>query len=80
MKRIFKYQLPILEEVELRLPIDAEVVRIDDLDGMIWLWAIIDDEAKDDYLFDEMPDDRREASMDGLVGGLIHEDTAWRLS
>ena len=48
MKRVFKYQLPILEEVELRLPIGAEVIRIDDLGGMIWLWAIIDDELKDE--------------------------------
>ena len=46
MKRIFKYQLPILEEVELELPIGAEVIRIDDLGGIIWLWAIIDDESK----------------------------------
>lgn len=48
MKRIFKYQLPILEEVELRLPVNAEVIRIADLGGIIWLWAIIDDEEPDE--------------------------------
>ena len=45
MKRVYKYQLPILENVELELPVGAEVVRIDDLDGMIWLWAVVDTEA-----------------------------------
>lgn len=42
MKAIFKYQLPIEEQTMIRMPEGAEVVRVDGLDGMLWVWAIVD--------------------------------------
>lgn len=42
MKSIFKYQLPIEEVTVVRMPEQAEVIRVEGLDGMLWLWAIVD--------------------------------------
>lgn len=41
MKKIFKYELKILEKQELELPIDATIIRVDDVDGKFWLWAMV---------------------------------------
>ena len=52
MKVIYKYQLPFKEVAEIKLPRDAEVVRIDGLDGFLWLWAIVDtDNETEDRTF-----------------------------
>lgn len=40
-KTIFKYQMPVLEKFEMELPIDAEILRVQDVDGMFWLWAVV---------------------------------------
>lgn len=40
-KTIFKYQMPVLEKFEMELPIDAEILRVQDMDGMFWLWAVV---------------------------------------
>ena len=45
-RKIYKYQLPIKEQFELELPIGAEIIRIDGLEGSIWLWALVDIKAK----------------------------------
>jgi len=45
MKAIHKYIVPIQEEVFIDMPQDAEVIRIDGIEGLIYLWAIIDTEA-----------------------------------
>lgn len=39
---IWKYQVPVLERFTLELPRSARVLRIDDVDGMTWLWALVD--------------------------------------
>lgn len=39
---IFKYQLPVLEQFTLELPEHAEILRVDTIDGMFWLWALVD--------------------------------------
>ena len=44
-KTIFKYQMPILEKFSMKLPVGAEIVRIEDQEGMFWLWAVIDTHA-----------------------------------
>lgn len=44
MKSIFKYQAPVKEQFSLSLPIGAEILRVDDVDGMFFLWAIVDTE------------------------------------
>lgn len=47
MKKIFKYQLQINEKQDLELPIGAEILRVDDVDGMFWLWAVVDPDQEE---------------------------------
>jgi len=42
MKKIFKYELAIQEKQEIVLPIGAKIIRVDDVEGKFWLWAIVD--------------------------------------
>jgi hypothetical protein len=52
MKVIHKYQLPVAETVVLAMPQFCQVVRIDSLDGFMWLWALVDtDEPVVGYRF-----------------------------
>lgn len=44
-KIVGKFQLPIKECFSLEMPQGAEVVRVEGLDGHIWMWAVIDTEA-----------------------------------
>lgn len=46
MKTIYKYQAPVKEKFEMALPTGAEILRVDDVDGMFFLWAIVDTEEK----------------------------------
>jgi hypothetical protein len=41
-KTIFKYQMPVLEKFSMSLPINAEILRVEDQNGMFWMWAVID--------------------------------------
>ena len=41
-KTIFKYQMPVLERFTMQLPEGSQVLRVDDQDGMFWLWAVVD--------------------------------------
>lgn len=45
MKKIFKYSIPCMEKFTIELPGDATIIRVDDVDGQFWLWAIVDPEA-----------------------------------
>lgn len=42
MKKIFKYRLPFMEVSTIDMPTGAQVIRVDGLDGAIWVWAIVD--------------------------------------
>lgn len=44
-KVIFKYQMPVKEVFSIDLPKGAQIIRVADLDGMFWLWAIVDTNA-----------------------------------
>ena len=44
-KVIFKYQMPVLERFTMNLPAGAQIIRVEDQDGMFWLWAVVDTEA-----------------------------------
>lgn len=64
MKTIFKYRLPFMEVSKVTMPKGANIIRIDGIDGAIWIWAIIDTDApmveRTFELFKtggEMPDD-----------------------
>lgn len=45
MKKIFKYRLPFMEVATVEMPYEAKVIRIDGLDGALWIWAIVDTDA-----------------------------------
>ena len=45
MNVIYKYPLPAKEKFELDLPVGAKIIRVDDVEGHFWLWAIVDTEA-----------------------------------
>lgn len=47
-KAIFKYQMPVLEQFEMKLPQDALIIRMEDQGGMFWLWAVVDTRARDE--------------------------------
>lgn len=44
MKKIYKYPMPVQEKIELQLPIGAQIIRVADIDGLFFLWAIVDPE------------------------------------
>lgn len=50
-KVIFKYQMPVKEQFSLELPKDAQIIRMQDLDGMFWLWAVVDTDAPTEKRF-----------------------------
>lgn len=45
MKKIFKYQLGITAQQIMDLPINSEILRVDTVDGMIYLWAKVNPES-----------------------------------
>lgn len=47
-KAIFKYQMPVLEQFEMKLPAGALIIRTEDQGGMFWLWAVVDTRAPDE--------------------------------
>ena len=48
MKKIFKYEMSIKEKQEIELPVDAEIIRVDDVDGKFFLWAIVEPPKEDE--------------------------------
>lgn len=42
MKAIYKYRLPFMEKSFIDMPMGAKVIRIDGIDGALWVWAIVD--------------------------------------
>ncbi len=43
MNRIFKYSIPTREKYEIELPKGANIIRVEDVDGLFFLWAIVND-------------------------------------
>jgi len=41
MKRIYKYELGVLEQQQLELPIGAEILRVSDVEGRLFIWVLI---------------------------------------
>lgn len=72
MKAIYKYRLPFMEHSVVSMPEGANIIRIDGLDGALWMWTIVDTEAplvdREFSLFKTggaMPDDIAEYSYLG---------------
>ncbi len=40
--KIFKYSIPTKEKYTIQLPKGAIIIRIEDVDGLFFLWAIVD--------------------------------------
>jgi hypothetical protein len=43
--KIFKYSLAVQEKQEINLPKGARIIRVADVDGLFFLWAIVDTET-----------------------------------
>lgn len=48
MKAIYKYELSIKEKQELKLPIGSKIIRVDDVEGKFFLWAIVTQPENED--------------------------------
>ena len=44
MNKIYKYSIPTKEKYEIELPKDAKIIRVEDVDGLFYLWAIVNTE------------------------------------
>lgn len=42
MKKIYKYSLPVQEKYSIELPLGAKIIRVEDVDGLFFLWAMVD--------------------------------------
>lgn len=45
---IFKYQMPVKEHFEMKLPRGAKIIRVADQDGFFWLWAVVNTNVPDE--------------------------------
>lgn len=50
-KVIFKYQMPVKEQFTMELPAGAQIIRMQDMDGFFWLWAVVDTDAETEKRF-----------------------------
>ena len=41
MNKIYKYSIPTKEKYTIELPKDAKIIRVEDVDGLFFLWAIV---------------------------------------
>jgi hypothetical protein len=46
MNKIYKYTLPVQEKYAIDLPKRAQIIRVEDIDGLFYLWAIVNPEAE----------------------------------
>lgn len=44
MNKIYKYSIPTKEKFEIELPQNAQIIRVEDVDGLFFLWAIVNTE------------------------------------
>ncbi len=50
MNTIFKYPLPVQEKYAIELPYNAKIIRVEDVDGLFFLWAMVDTEQEQKQL------------------------------
>ena len=41
MNKIYKYSIPTKEKYAIELPKNAQIIRVEDVDGLFFLWAIV---------------------------------------
>lgn len=73
--KIFKYRLPFMENASIEMPLNAKVIRVDEVEGVIWVWAVVDTDfalyRKEFRLFKtgaDMPDDILDETKYKYVG------------
>ena len=42
MKAIYKYSIPVQEKYTIELPKGAKIIRVEDVEGLFFLWAIVE--------------------------------------
>ena len=42
MKAIYKYPIPTKEKYTIELPKDAKIIRVEEVEGLFFLWAIVE--------------------------------------
>ena len=42
MRVIYKYQIPVAETCTLELPRCSEIIRVEDVEGLFYVWALVD--------------------------------------
>ncbi len=52
-KYIYKYPLPVQEKFSIELPAMAQIIRVEDVAGLFWLWAIVVPDALPETRFFE---------------------------
>ena len=53
MNVIHKYQIPVKEKFELEMPQLSQIIRVEDVDGQCYLWALVDTEKPKETRFFE---------------------------
>ena len=78
MKKIFKFQLGMAERATVQMQEGAEVIRIDGIEGFLYIWAVVDPAApmvgREFDLFKtgaDMPDDILETHRYLGCGGIF---------
>ncbi|HEY8363739.1 MAG TPA: hypothetical protein VIK77_12875 [Tissierellaceae bacterium] len=46
MNKIFKYPIPAREKYIIELPKGAKIIRVEDVEGLFFLWAIVNTEEE----------------------------------
>ena len=79
--RIWKYQMPVAEQFEMKLPKGAEIIRMAGENGYLWLWAVVDTSAPDEVRKFEafkaggtMPDDLTNHVFRGMAHIYIQQE------
>lgn len=69
MKTIYKYPLPVQEKYAIELPKGAKIIRVEDVDGLFFLWAIVDTEVEKELRYLEFYKTGQpiETSLENLV-------------
>ncbi len=49
--RVLKFQLPIKEDFKLTLPEDIKVIRVDNQEGLVYLWGVCSSEETKEFSF-----------------------------
>ena len=70
-KKIFKYELSIKENQQIELSIGAKIIRVNDVDGKFYLWAMVEIQREGEP---EVEFEKRNLEF-YKTGQIIHDDS-----